>query len=116
MLAIEDPHVAAAVTLIREKIGEPFGVEAVMRQANVSRRWLEQKFKDLVGCTIYQYICRTRIAHAKDLLAAPGKKMLLKDIARTCGFASAERFRLVFARLTGQSPAQYRSAQQRRKA
>lgn len=112
VLAIEDPHVSAAVTLIRERAGEPFGVEAVMRQASVSRRWLEQKFKDLVGCTIYQYICRTRVEHAKDLLTAPGKKMLLQDVARACGFPSAKRFRLVFTRLTGQSPAQYRSARQ----
>ena len=116
VLAIEHPHVAAAVTLIRQRIGEPFGVEAVMRQVSVSRRWLEQKFTELVGCTIHQYICRTRVEHAQDLLAAPGKKMLLKDIARTCGFPSAERFRLVFQRFTGQSPAQYRSAQQRGKA
>ena len=116
VLAIEDPHVASAVTLIRERIGEPFGVEVVMRQASVSRRWLEQRFKDMVGCTIYQYICRTRAEHAKDLLAAPGKKMLLKDIAQACGFPNAKRFRLVFDRLTGQSPAQYRRSRPSRQA
>ena len=116
VLAIEDPHVAAAVTLIREQIGQPFGVEEVMRHARVSRRWLEQRFRDLVGCTIYQYVCRTRVARAKDLLAAPGKKMLLQDVAQACGFPSARRFRLVFERLTGQSPARYRSSRQSRQA
>ena len=116
VLAIEDPHVAAAVAFIRERIGEPFGVESVMPHVTVSRRWLEQRFKETVGCTIYQYICRTRVEHAKDLLAAPGKKMLLKDIARACGFPSAKRFRLVFERLTGQGPAQYRHDRQTRQA
>ena len=111
VLAIEDPHVAAAVAFIRESAGQPFGVETVMRQVSVSRRWLEQRFKALVGCTIYQYVCRTRVEHAKDLLTAP-KKMLLQDIARACGFPSAKRFRLVFERLTGRRPAQYRRSRQ----
>jgi LacI family transcriptional regulator len=113
VLAIEDPHVAAAVAFIRKHAGQPFGVETVMRQVSVSRRWLEQKFKQLVGCTIYQYVCRIRIEHAKDLLTAR-HKMLLQDIARACGFSSAKRFRLVFERLTGQRPAQYRRARQNR--
>ena len=116
VLAIEDPQVAAAVAFIRDRIGQPFGVESVMPQVTVSRRWLEQRFKQMVGCTIYQYICRTRVEHAKDLLAAPGKKMLLQDIARACGFAGAKRFRLVFERLTGQRPAQYRHDRQSRQA
>jgi len=116
VLAIEDPQVAAAVAFIREHIARPFGVESVMPHVSVSRRWLEQRFKATVGCTIYQYICRTRVERAKDLLAAPGRKRLLKDIARSCGFGSAKRFRLVFERLTGQSPARYRRDRQSREA
>lgn len=109
VVAVEDPHVAVAVRFIREHAGEPFGVERLLRLAPVSRRWLEQRFKHCLGRTPHEFICRTRVERAKQLLIGP-EKLKLKQVADACGFSDTMRFRLVFQRLTGTTPAEYRSS------
>ncbi|MCX7827196.1 MAG: DNA-binding transcriptional regulator, partial [Verrucomicrobiae bacterium] len=106
-LAIEDPHVAAAVRHIREHLHEPFGVERILDLSPVSRRRLEHRFRQSLGCTPYAFITRLRVERAKELLATPEKRTLT-EIATACGFSEPRRFRLVFQRLTGATPAEYR--------
>lgn len=106
-LAIEDQHVAAAVAHVREHLHEPFGVERVAGRAPLSRRRLEHRFKRALGCTPYEFISRTRVDKARTLLASPQKQTLAR-IAALCGFSEPRRFRMVFQRLTGMTPAEYR--------
>jgi LacI family transcriptional regulator len=105
--AIENPHVAAAARIIREHLGEPFGVEILDNRIAVSRRYLYYHFQRCLGCTPYQYINRARIERAKKLLADPGKLKLYR-IAKECGFSDTRRLRLVFRRLTGMRLGEYR--------
>ncbi|HOM17755.1 MAG TPA: DNA-binding transcriptional regulator [Thermoguttaceae bacterium] len=105
--AIENPHVAAAVRLIREHLGEPFGVELLESHLSVSRRYLYYHFQQCLGCTPYRYINRMRVERAKQLLAAP-TRLKLYHIARECGFSEPRRLRLVFRRLTGMTLGEYR--------
>jgi LacI family transcriptional regulator len=109
VMAVEDQRVRHAVDYVREHYAEPFGVERLVSVVSVSRRWLEHSFKRELGCTIHQYLCRVRVQHAKELLAAQSD-MLLKEVAWACGFTSPKRFRIVFERLTGQTPSAYRTA------
>jgi transcriptional regulator GlxA family with amidase domain len=75
----------------------------------VSRRWLEHSFQRELGCTIHQHLCRVRVRRAqKILLEQP--EMQLKEVAWACGFTSSKRFRVVFQRLTGQTPSAFRTA------
>jgi LacI family transcriptional regulator len=108
-LAIEDPHVAAAVRHIREHLHEPFGVERILGLSPVSRRRLEHRFRRSLGCTPYAFITRLRVERAKELLAGPEKRTLT-EISTACGFSEPRRFRLVFQRQTGATPAHYRKA------
>jgi LacI family transcriptional regulator len=105
--AIENPHVAAAARLIREHLGEPFGIEVLEQHLAVSRRYLYYHFRRSLNCTPHQYINRVRIERAKQLLAGPGK-LKLHNVARTCGFSTIPRLRLVFRRITGMTLAEYR--------
>ncbi len=107
VMAIEDEYVAKAVHFIEENIGESFGVEMLMRRMPFSRRWFEHRFRRCLNCTPYEYICRKRIERAKQLLAEP-KKQTLSTIAEACGFCDAKNFRLVFQRITGMTPTDYR--------
>jgi len=104
--AIEDPHVAAA-RFIREHIDEAFGIDALAKHTSVSRRYLHYHFNRCLGCTPHQYINRARVARAKQLLAEP-KKLQLREIAHACGFSEPRRLRLVFQRITGATPAEFR--------
>jgi LacI family transcriptional regulator len=111
VLVVENPGVGRAVQYVREHLDESFGVEALLREARVSRRSLEQGFKRALGCTPHAFLCRARVDRAKDLLAKP-KRMKLTEIAAACGFTDLRRFRLVFARCEGMTPAEYRRRQQ----
>jgi LacI family transcriptional regulator len=107
VLVVDDAGVGRALHYVREHLSEPFGVEAILREAGMSRRSLEQAFKRSVGCTPYSFVCRARVERAKELLVAP-RRMKLTAIALACGFADLRRLRLVFCRYAGMTPAEYR--------
>lgn len=109
VLAIEDPEVGKVVQLMRERLHEPFGVEALLGQTRISRRRLEQRFRDALGQSPAMFLNEQRVEKAKKLLEGD-PSVSLTNIAASCGFSEPRRFRLVFQRLTGQSPIAYRSA------
>jgi LacI family transcriptional regulator len=104
---IENPHVAAAVRLIREHLGEPFGIEVLEKHLAVSRRYLYYQFQRCLKCTPHQYVNRARIERVKQMLGSPNKPKL-RSIARACGFSTTTRLGLVFHRITGMTLAEYR--------
>lgn len=110
MVAIDDPKLSAAVQFIRKHLDKPFNVEDLLREVGVSRRWLEYRFRDRFGRSPYAYLCEARIERAKLLLRRT-PKLRLEEIARTCGFADVRSLRLVFHRLTGLRPIEYRRAE-----
>ena len=107
IVAVHDPHVAQVVEYIRGHISEPFGMERLLPLVPMSRRWLEHQFRECLGMTPHQFLCRTRVEHAKDLLTQRQRRPL-QEISAACGFTEPRRFRLVFRRLIGLTPAEYR--------
>ena len=109
VLVVDHPAVSQAVRFIRQHLGEPFDIAAVLREVAVSRRSLELAFVKTLGCTPLEFISRQRAERARALLGrTPGMK--LSAVARACGFPDARRFRVVFRRVEGVTPAQYRRA------
>jgi LacI family transcriptional regulator len=112
-VVIDEPDVRAAAQLIRRHVEDhptvPLAVEKVVASVAMSRRWLEQQFREHLGCTIKQYIDEARVRLAKRMLSdVATRKTRLCEIAEKCGFENAQRFRAVFTRLVGVTPAQYR--------
>lgn len=112
-VAVDDAHVAAAVHYIHDHLSEPFGVDRVVRATAISRRQLEQRFRRVLGSTLYTYISRQRCERAKKLLAA-GTRVKFRAIASECGFATIERMRLAFKRALGVTPQECRLAELRK--
>jgi LacI family transcriptional regulator len=106
-VAVDDPYVAEAVHFVHEHLGEAFGVAQVVKAGRVSRRELENRFQRVLQCTPYDYICRARIERAKQLLGSR-ERTKLQAVASACGFSSVERMRLVFLRMNGKTPVEYR--------
>jgi LacI family transcriptional regulator len=106
-LVIEDPEIAGVVQQIRDHLNEVFGVERILRLTPLSRRQLEQRFRKSVGSSPYAFLNEIRVERAKVLLA-DARKRTLTSVASECGFSELRRFRMVFHRLTGLSPAAYR--------
>lgn len=110
VLIVDHPGVATAIQYMHEHISEVFGVEQLLHEAATSRRSLELGFKRSLGCTPHDFLCRTRIAKAKELLSQP-RRMKLAAIAAECGFSDARRLRIVFHRYEKMTPAEYRRTQ-----
>lgn len=109
-IAVDDPHVGAAVHFIHEHINQAFGVDRVVQATSISRRQLETRFRRVLGCSPYDYVHRKRIERAKQMLAVPGR-IKIQSIVAACGFSSPDRMRLIFKRLTGMTPLEFRQTE-----
>jgi LacI family transcriptional regulator len=106
VLAIEDEDVAAAVKFIREHRAQPINVKDVLKHVPVSRRSLYRKFQEAMGRSLAAEIRLAHIQQAKRLLATTDWPV--SRIADASGISSPTRFGIVFRRLTGYTPTEYR--------
>lgn len=108
-LAVEDALMAEAIEYIQTHLDRPFGAEEIARQVPLSRRHFESRFRQAVGLSPYAFINNLRVERAKSLLELKHDRPSLTEIARSCGFNSETRFRLVFQRTTGFLPSEWLS-------
>lgn len=108
ILAIEHPMVARALKAIRGQFNQPLTAEGMIANVPMSRRRLHDAFVRALGRSVAEELTRLRVAHAKRLLSESPSK--LHEIAGACGFNSEARLVIVFTRLTGMTPGEYRKA------
>jgi len=101
-----DPVVAAAVRFIRENALKGIKAADVMAHSTVSRRNLEQRFRNRRNSTVLEEINAERLDNACRLLKSTN--LTVETIAQECGFPSAQRFYIQFKHHTGMSPGQWR--------
>ena len=106
VVVADDPLVSRALRFIRDHCTEPIGVEDVLDAVGVSRKTLETRMKRAIGQTPQVAIFHARIDRAKVMLV--NATTTIGEIGRACGFARPARFSIVFKRLTGMTPGQYR--------
>ncbi len=75
----------------------------------LSKRAFINKFRQMTGVTLTEYIFRKRLAFAQKLLAENPRRTVL-DIALECGFCDASNFSYRFRRATGMSPTEFRNS------
>jgi len=102
----QDAVVTEALRFIQDHCHEPIVVEDVLAQVAVSRTTLEVRMKRATGKTPQVAISSARIDRAKRRLIQTADP--LERIARDCGYARREQFHVVFKRITGMSPGQFR--------
>lgn len=106
ILAVGDKNVSAALSFIREHACRGLSVDEVVAHASASRSQLEKKFRRFIGRSPQAEIRRVQLARVKELLSE--SDLPLKSIAGLTGFEHIEYLSVVFKRLTGESPGQYR--------
>lgn len=98
--------IRAAQEWILDNLQDPLPVAEIAQQANMSLRNFARVFRREVGTTPGQYVERTRIARARELLETTD--LTTSQVARRCGFAAPETFIRSFGRALGLTPNQYR--------
>jgi LacI family transcriptional regulator len=106
VVAVEHPQVAQALKAIRDHYREPMTAEGIISSVPMSRRRLHDAFVRYIGRSVADEITRLRVEHAKRLLAETSEKQ--QQIALQSGFRSDARLVLVFTRVTGMTPGEYR--------
>jgi LacI family transcriptional regulator len=109
LTVIEDTDVVLALRFIREFACSGIDVARVADEVSLSRRVLEQRFRQCLGRTPKAEIMRVQIEHAKTLLARTGQTN--ESISRKSGFASLPYFTTAFRREVGMTPNAYRREQ-----
>ena len=107
VLAVEDPNVARAVRYIREHACEGICVDHVVKEAALSRRLLEGRFKKLLGHSPHEEITRVQILRVKELLAHTD--LPISEVAERAGFSYVEYLSAVFKNKVGMPPGRFRS-------
>lgn len=99
--------VADSVRLIEQNLGnESFGVNDIAEALHISSSYLSKIFRKNLGATCIEYINQKRLEKAKDLLAHT--TMTQEEIAHAVGYANVHYFSMLFKKLSGETPGQYR--------
>lgn len=108
-LAICDNIVRQAITFISDNYHNNIQIRDVVSNFQLSRRSLEQRFKDTVGHTIHEEISRLRLETMKLLLVQTDKS--IKVLSREAGYSNEHHMRRAFKLATGMLPKDYQYEQ-----
>lgn len=109
LMVIDDPDIVQAIRFIRDFACTGIDVARIAEEVSLSRRVLEQRFRQCLGRTPKAEIMRIQIEHAKTLLAKTNQTN--ESVARKSGFTSLAYFTTAFHREVGATPNAYRRAQ-----
>jgi LacI family transcriptional regulator len=104
--SILDPDVAAAVRYISLHVQDDLQVGDVLREVQVSRRSLEQRFLKALGRTPAAEIRRAQVEVAKQMLRETDEPMA--RVALAAGFSNAKQLGASFHHEAGTTPSLYR--------
>jgi LacI family transcriptional regulator len=105
-LAVDDLQLRRALAFFSEHLHEPITIDIMCRKLRIARRNLERKFAEYLECTPWQMLCRLRVNRAKQLLSQTEHPVSI--VSEFCGFNDPERLAVVFKRLVGKSPSNFR--------
>lgn len=100
------PLVLKTIDYINSSYAEHITLESLAEAFFVSKGTLIYNFKKYAGCSPMDFLLNVRLNRAK-LLLLDGHDSV-DDIAKACGFSSANYFGLIFKKKTGLSPTAYR--------
>jgi len=90
----EPPIIARAKQFIREHFEEDISLSQVSSNVNTSTFYLSKQFRKCIAITYTEFVSRTRIEKAKNLLLNPNLR--ISEIAFAVGFQSLTHFNRMF--------------------
>ncbi len=111
LAGMRDPGVGRALALLHERPGEPWTLEALSREAGLSRSSLHERFTRFLGQPPMQYLTRWRMQLAAGILRDTDAKLV--EVSLDLGYESEAAFSRAFKREVGASPGAWRRAKRR---
>ncbi|WP_119080529.1 GlxA family transcriptional regulator [Chitinophaga alhagiae] len=101
-----DDEVHQAQSYIEQTFKSDISVDEVARQVNMSRRNFIRRFKNATSLNPIEFIHRVKVEAAKKAFEA-GEN--IASVTYDVGYNDLKTFRMVFKRVTGLTPAEYRN-------
>lgn len=101
-----DPRIGRALAIIHREWDRDWTVEALAREAGMSRTRFATRFHALLGTTPIAYLSDWRLQRAASLLATTNRTVV--EIARLSGYTSAASFARAFRHRYGATPKNWR--------
>lgn len=102
----EPPVITKAKKYIEEHHTEDLSLGQVAQAVHTSIFYFCKLFRKVTGTTFTEFVSRTRLEKAKNLLLNPNLR--ISEIAYEVGFQSLTHFNRTFKSIVGQSPTEYR--------
>lgn len=96
--------------IIEEQFLEVENVSQIAQQVYVSTVYANLIFKNVFGCTMFDYLTRVKIEKAKEMLKSQDYKVY--EIANMLGYKSKAYFTALFKEYTGVTPKEYRQTKE----
>jgi AraC-like DNA-binding protein/ligand-binding sensor protein len=103
----EPPVITKAKQYIQEHQAEELSLTEVAAAVHMSVFYFCKTFKNVVGINFTEFVSRTRVEKAKNLLL--NRNLRVSEIAYEVGFQSLTHFNRVFKKFMRQSPTEYRA-------
>lgn len=91
---------------INENYARDISLDEVSRMVDISPYYFSKLFKQEVGENFSEYLTRTRIRNARQLLDNP--KHSIKEVCMMCGYSDPNYFSRIFKKYEGMTPSEYR--------
>jgi len=101
------PAIVRARSYIEDHSDGDLSLSIVARVVNMSATYFSEKFKEVAGINFVDYVARTRIEKARNLLQNPNLR--ISEIAFGVGFQSLSQFNRAFKHVVGESPRDQRA-------
>ncbi len=103
----DSPAITQARSYIRDHSDDSMSLAAVAQVVNMSATYFSEKFKEMTGINFVEYVARTRVEKARNLLLNPKRRV--SEVAFEVGFQSVSQFNRAFKKVVGEAPRDYRA-------
>ena len=107
----EKRQIQAARSFIELHCNSQLSISYIASQVSLSESHFCHLFRQETGTTPIQYLNRTRISRAMELLRNTDKS--ITEIAMECGFSNLTHFNRMFRKFAAESPRNYRKKQKK---
>ncbi len=110
LMAVGDRRIERTVSFIHTNYADNITLDMLANSSGYSKSRFSSIFKSVIGCSPMQYLNKTRLSYAADLLLS--SKLSIREIASSCGFNDPFYFSRAFHKQYKCSPSEYISASQ----
>ena len=103
----EDLPIKKAQEFIEKNLHSRLTVDGLASLVTLSRRNLERRFKKATGNTVMEYVQRVKMEAVKKSLES--SRLGVGEAMDKVGYSDPKAFRMIFKKVTGLSPIQYRN-------